>query len=393
MSKIKLTIVFNGDSKRAAKDGRGPIQIRAYRNRKKKLLTTGIRVQPSEWDGTQVIGHPSAFHYNAEIRRQLLELEQFVLDHARVHGDHPTLGQLSAFHTRGDEGVDFLEFYELNMRADLSIKESTKKKERTTLNHLKECFPAGLAFSELDVAAIVQFNNYLMVRGVSPNGAHSYHKKIKKYVGVAIARGHLSIDRNPYRSYKHRTTPTKTDFLQFSEVLQLEQATFEHPRELHLDMKRDLFLMCCYTGLRYGDASQIRYRDIEQDSEGLLLVLIAQKTGKSSNIPLYKLFGGKPQHIVKKWQQLIGGRPDDFIFHPYSNQRYNKDLRKIAERAGIRRYLTSHMGRHTFGTYMASKVPLPVLKDLMQHGDIKTTMKYVHLSRQGIDQALDDVQW
>jgi integrase len=36
-----------------------------------------------------------------------------------------------------------------------------------------------------------------------------------------------------------------------------------------------------------------------------------------------------------------------------------------------------HCLRHSFGTVMARKVPLPVLRDLMGHASISTTMRYI----------------
>ena len=39
-----------------------------------------------------------------------------------------------------------------------------------------------------------------------------------------------------------------------------------------------------------------------------------------------------------------------------------------------------HCMRHTFGTVMARRVPLPVLRDLMGHESIETTMRYVDVS-------------
>ena len=38
-----------------------------------------------------------------------------------------------------------------------------------------------------------------------------------------------------------------------------------------------------------------------------------------------------------------------------------------------------HCLRHTFGTVMARKVPLPVLRDLMGHSAISTTMRYIDI--------------
>jgi len=39
-----------------------------------------------------------------------------------------------------------------------------------------------------------------------------------------------------------------------------------------------------------------------------------------------------------------------------------------------------HCLRHTFGTEMAKRVPLPVLQELLGHEDVKTTMQYVDVS-------------
>ena len=61
--------------------------------------------------------------------------------------------------------------------------------------------------------------------------------------------------------------------------------------------------------------------------------------------------------------------------------------------AGISKNVTFHIGRHTFGTLMATKIPLPTLQNLMQHSDIKTTMIYVNMSKQMIDDSLDKVDW
>ncbi|MDC1352983.1 tyrosine-type recombinase/integrase, partial [Flavobacteriales bacterium] len=55
--------------------------------------------------------------------------------------------------------------------------------------------------------------------------------------------------------------------------------------------------------------------------------------------------------------------------------------------------VTFHMGRHTFGTIMASKIPLPTLQNLMQHSDIKTTMIYINMSSKMIDDSLGKVNW
>ena len=44
--------------------------------------------------------------------------------------------------------------------------------------------------------------------------------------------------------------------------------------------------------------------------------------------------------------------------------------------------------RHTFGTVMAKRVPLPVLRDLMGHSDVQTTLRYIDV---GEDQKRDAI--
>ena len=42
---------------------------------------------------------------------------------------------------------------------------------------------------------------------------------------------------------------------------------------------------------------------------------------------------------------------------------------------------------------MANKVPLGVLMKLLQHSDIKTTMRYVHINEKMIKEQLIKVDW
>jgi site-specific recombinase XerD len=84
---------------------------------------------------------------------------------------------------------------------------------------------------------------------------------------------------------------------------------------------------------------------------------------------------------------------NELVFPKLPESKINRHLKEIAKEAGISKKVTFHMGRHTFGTIMSTKVPLPTLQNLMQHSDIKTTMIYVNMSNDMIDDSLGKVDW
>lgn len=73
-----------------------------------------------------------------------------------------------------------------------------------------------------------------------------------------------------------------------------------------------------------------------------------------------------------------------------SNQQYNLRLKVIAEAVGIKKNLTSHMGRHTYATMcLNAGIPIEVLAKMLGHTDIKTTQIYAKLVNKTIENAYD----
>jgi integrase len=118
-----------------------------------------------------------------------------------------------------------------------------------------------------------------------------------------------------------------------------------------------------------------------------------QKVDRFIELPLYSLFGGKPEKILKYYMDMEFDK--EKIFPQHSNQQINRLLKIIAINANIQHTrLTFHIGRHTFGTLLAEKTQNPYLvMDLMGHNDIDTSMIYIHSSQERINSQLKDVRW
>jgi site-specific recombinase XerD len=386
---IQLKAIYNLNNK-LRKDGTAQIYIRAYLNNKRKCFATGILIKPSQWSNRleKVIDHPSANEYNLETSRQLTALETYVYDWVRQHGSI-TLAQLNNyFKYEGSES--FTNFWKYELEHDTILQKETKKKHKTALNYFVK-FQKEVKFSELTYQFIVDFDRFLYKHKLHPNTVHTHHKQVKKYINLAIRQEIFKATKNPYLKFKAKKVETERMVLSAQEVNKLEALTFSG-EEFYLELIRDMFLFSCYTGLRFSDTSALSYENINHDKEGMVLNIVAQKTNKQFLLPLYKLYERKPEAIVQKYRdEVLHER--GLIFHKYTNQYFNRALKKVAAKAEISKAITSHVARHTFATHLAAKVPIHILKSILQHSNIETTMIYLHLSSKLVNDALDGVEW
>ncbi|WP_052592159.1 site-specific integrase [Aureispira sp. CCB-QB1] len=387
---IQFKIVYRSKNKKLRKDGTAIIQIIAYQNRKRRYISTGLFVEPRYWSNrlNQVIDHPQAAEYNAEIKRQLNELEVFAFDWLRQHGAI-TLEELN-HHLKYKDSKSFTEFWKYELEHDTRLQKGTKKKHQTALNYWI-AFQKDVRFSELSFRLIRDFDTFLFGKGLHINTVYTHHKQVKKYINLAIRQDLLEPNKNPYLKFQVKTAPTERIVLSREEVAQLEAMTFTKENR-HLDLVRDMFLFSCYTGLRFSDTCAIQYEDIDQDKEGMTLNIVAKKTTKQMLLPLYRLYERKPEAIIQKYKDEVMHERGP-VFHKYTNQYFNRALKELAKLVGIQKPITSHVARHTFATHLASKVPIHILKAILQHSKIETTMVYLHLSSKLVNDALDGVDW
>lgn len=127
------------------------------------------------------------------------------------------------------------------------------------------------------------------------------------------------------------------------------------------------YLFSCHTGVRISDIAHLSNENIIGDE----LVFIPHKTRRFNRpvrIPLLS--------YAKK---LIEGKKG-LLLEKVADQKMNENLKLIAEKAKISKELSFHTARHTFATlFLAAGGNIAVLKELMGHAAIKTTMVYVHI--------------
>lgn len=401
--KVQYSIIYNRKGK-LRKDGTALVQIRAYLNQNSKYFSTGVYITPEEWNARRkcVWRNPDSHHLNHTIRQKLSELQALEYELTVKQGGKFFLHQFDSSDPI-NKYKSFTQFYEEEMGKE-DVRGSTLQTYTGTLAHLK-AFKAKVLFEQLDYNLIRGFDAFLKKKRLGVNTRAKHHKNMKKFINLAIKMDLLDINLNPYKKFKVNKEKTSRIFLYEHEVERLEMLTFDETEE-HLERVRDLFLFSCYTGLRYSDVSRLSKSVLKQSNDGWRLDMKSQKTGKHIQLPLHRLFKveegqpSKPELIVnlyiEKQKAELGdtGFYDDLPFFKGLSEPYvNRQLKVLALRAGIDKKLSTHIGRHTFGTNLALKVKPLVLQKLMQHSKMKETMIYVHLGNQMIENELEKVTW
>ena len=154
---------------------------------------------------------------------------------------------------------------------------------------------------------------------------------------------------------------------------------------------RAILMMLYDGGFRIGELGKLTWGQLSFDSYGVV-INVDEKTGKPRYV---RLIAATP--YLAKWK-------DDYPFEPTGNNlvftslqkkaiEYNaiyRQIRRIAERAGIQKNVHPHIFRHTRITNMMEKgIPESVIKSMMW-GSLTTDMFacYAHLSNRSIDDAL-----
>ena len=145
------------------------------------------------------------------------------------------------------------------------------------------------------------------------------------------------------------------------------------------------------TGIRLSELANVRVDDM--DLEHRILTVRQGKGKKDRQIPLV-------DDVVKALRNYLRYRntqlivDDDILFLAKNGTSLNVStvkytVAKYVKKAGIRKKVSVHTLRHTFGAHKADKhMGLATLQELMGHKKKETTLKYIHLAKTNLRQEM-----
>lgn len=202
---------------------------------------------------------------------------------------------------------------------------ATKKKFKTIKAHLEQ-FDANLKFEDLDIEKLTEFITF------EQNTLELLDSTVKRHLVYLKWFLHWAVNMN----FTH-----KTDFEKFTtgipnqktKVIYLTEKELEdviahdYSNNPAMDRVRDVYVFCCFTGLRYSDVYNLNWSNISDD---YTITFTTQKTKDELYIPITSQ---KPRDLIDKYRHchFRGNK----VLPVISNQKMNDALKIMAKDCGI----------------------------------------------------------
>ena len=282
--------------------------------------------------------------------------------------------------------------------------------------------------ADVNDTVIPKTKQHLILKGYSPNTIRTYLNEISVYLQQIGKREAATMHLNNIKSYieycfvklklTEHTIHSRINALKFyyEQVLGYDKFFIELPRPkkplqlpklLNEDELRKLFnalhnkkhkalLFTAYSaGLRVSEIVNLKLVDI--DSKRMQILIQRAKGKKDRYVNLSPIL----LDILRGYIKSYVHKPKVYLFESeqsgeaYATRTVQQVFTNAKRIAGIGKEVGVHSLRHSFATHLLDKgTDIRYIKDLLGHFDIRTTERYLHVSKQklvNIISPLDDL--
>lgn len=404
MASIKAVLRRN----KQRKDGTIPVAIRITKDRKTRFIFTGQYVLEKDWnDDSQVNmirkSHPNAKRLNNLVRTKISEANDSILQ-ADTTDENISVEQIKNRVKRTKSNADFFDVANERIKAYRAKGTfSVAQAEESICNNLRRFIKKEeLSFQEITVSFIERFKTFCSSeRNQKTRTITNQLIFIRTIFNLALSEGLVDQKYYPFAGEKVKIR------IKPGLKIGLTQEEIEAILSLDLDPgtpiwhTRNVWLFSFYfAGVRISDVLKLKWSDFKDGR----LYYIMNKNEKPVSLKVPE----RAQIILDAYKNDRGFK-DDYIFPDLklANQedqrdvfvksrnatsRFNKYLKRIAEKAGIEKNLSNHISRHSFGNIAGDKINPLMLQKLYRHSSLKTTIGYQgNFIHKEADDALDQV--
>lgn len=381
-------------------NGEIPVYLRITKDRKYRLISTGISVPEKQWnESSQTVrkSHPRHTSINARLDDILAKAKETVWD---MPDEMKNIKEVKTALSDTAKAPDFFGYAyafcdSLIQNKRVSAYKNTKVTLRFFFTYLgKEYLP----FNEITADTLHGFQTYLQTpqeitvngqkvikQGNNANTVYNHFKNLKRIFKKAFLDD--LTDTNPFLKFqpiqKQRTDKARLSLEQVRAIEGLEL-----PPDSWTEITRDAFMFSFYNaGIRFGDVARLQWKHI---IDGRLKYNMS-KTGTGKNIYLLK----PALAILDKYRSDAPDK-EAFIFPilddglDYSDEIFlkqqissknvivNRNLKTLAYMAQIDENVSFHVARHSFADYArTSGMDIYNISKALGHADITITQAYL----------------
>ncbi len=378
------------------------IRGRITYKRAKAEFSTGIRCENADWDVETGSFNPTKAHSRYLITR-IREIEGKLYStyvEMRQSGSRISASSIKDVYTGKAEAGSpkLLEYFESYIKMQERKGELSPKTigiyyvtRRYLMAWLRSQRMKDLRLNELKRAHLMAFKDHMLTtynkqcKGmISLTTCNKYMQKLKVVINDALARE--VIIRNPFTGFKMESEKTTMAFLTLDELRIIKEHDLGGCQ--YLDRVRKMFVFCCYSGLRYSDATTLMVTQVTATEDGQHWIRIEQeKTKVSLTRPLFR-------PAVEIYEHYRKTQPHMKTVLPYlTNQYVNRSLKEIAAMVGIKnKVVTFHTSRHTHACLLVENgIDLVTISAFMGHASTRSTEIYAKVSSSRMRAVVNDL--
>ena len=243
-----------------------------------------------------------------------------------------------------------------------------------------------LKFSDINISFYNKFIKYLNKKEFAVNSIGGHIKNIKVMMNIATERGLNDVMDFNKKGFTTIEEETQSIYLTIDELQKISNLDLSDNKKL--DHVRDMFLIGCFTGLRFSDLKQLRKEHFHDN----IIKIETIKTGKQVVIPLHTIV----REIFNKYEYNLP--------RLISNQKMNEYLKELGElaiinetifvtetRGGVKfkkskpkyKLITVHTARRSFATNtFLQGLPVISIKMITGHKTERAFLKYIKINEE-----------
>jgi site-specific recombinase XerD len=339
------------------------------------------KVSPAQWTGKDdawiKATHPFAFEINNKIQEKKTIINEIIKRSYNFNKPVSFDAIFRQLQKKGSSNSFYDYMKEFIASPPEKLEDNTIKKYNTCLSHL-QAFRRQLYFSDIDSLLLRDFHKFMQVKlSLQGSSCKKYMEAFKRVIKCARKDNYLDPSQMEFLfdDVKIKVSQPKRTFLDIDEIKKLKAIIFPKGKEF-LERDRDIFLFQIYTGYYYKDLHIFTKEQLINDEEyGYFIVGNRDKNGNQTIIPLFKF--PYAEKILQKYQNKGDTKfmfPNELFIE---EQAYNRNLKAIANIAGITKSISNKVARHTNAQlWVRYGAERPILSKMMGHTKEETTKSY-----------------